>query len=269
MVRSSNLHTICESGKCPNRSECWEHKTATFLILGDTCTRRCGFCAVIKGTPLPVDPAEPDAVADAAVTLGLKFAVITSVTRDDLADGGAAHFVSVIEAVRWKSPGTGIEVLIPDFAGLPGPLMTVLAAGPEVLSHNLETVRAIYPKIARPAANYDRSLEVLRRASEAGGLTKSGLMVGLGESEDDLIAAMKDLREAGCELLTIGQYLRPALKNPPVERYYEPEVFQRLETEALGMGFKGVASGPLVRSSYHAVLLYKKALEGRTGECAT
>ncbi len=269
LVKNSKLHTICESARCPNRGECWEKKTATFLIMGENCTRRCGFCAVAKGAPTPLDPAEPEALAEAAATLGLRYAVITSVTRDDLPDGGAAHFVRVIEAVRAKSPGTMVEVLIPDFGGKAEHLRTVLAASPEVLNHNLETVRAIYPRISRPAANYDRSLEVLRQASASGALTKSGLMVGLGESEDDIIATMKDLRQAGVDLLTIGQYLRPALHNPPVERYYEPEVFERLEKAALDMGFKAAASGPLVRSSYQAVLLYRKARGGVQGACAT
>lgn len=262
LVKNSNLHTICESARCPNRGECWERRTATFLILGDVCTRHCGFCAVTKGAPGPLDPAEPGAVAEASARLGLKYAVITSVTRDDLPDGGAAHFAAVIEAVRQKSPRTRIEVLIPDFKGEIGPLETVLAARPDVLNHNLETVRAVYPRISRPAANYERSLQVLRNASERGFPTKSGLMVGLGESESDILAAMKDLRAAGCDLLTIGQYLRPALVNPPVEKYYPPEEFGKFEAEALGMGFKAAACGPLVRSSYRAGALYLKATEG-------
>lgn len=269
ILKEKGLHTICQSARCPNIGACWERRTATFLILGDVCTRNCGFCAVAKGRPLPPDPAEPDSLAEASAALGLRYVVVTSVTRDDLADGGAGSFAATIKAVKAKSLGTLVEVLIPDFQGDPDALETVLAAGPDVLNHNLEAALSVYPRINRPPENYRRSLRVLGRAAAAGALTKSGLMVGLGESEADIERAMEDLLGAGCSLLTIGQYLRPTAVNPPVERYYTPQEFERLARRARRLGFAAVASGPLVRSSYEAERLYHEA-RGRLGQtCAT
>jgi lipoic acid synthetase len=269
ILKEKGLHTICQSARCPNIGACWERRTATFLILGDVCTRDCGFCAVAKGRPLPPDPAEPESLAEAAAALGLRYVVVTSVTRDDLADGGAGHFAAAIKAVKAKSPGTLVEVLIPDFQGDPDALETVLAAGPDVLNHNLEAALSVYPRINRPSENYRRSLRVLARAAAASALTKSGLMVGLGESEADVERAMEDLLGAGCGLITIGQYLRPTAANPPVERYYTPQEFERLARRARELGFAGVAGGPLVRSSYEAERLYHEARGTRGQTCAT
>ncbi len=257
LLRKYGLNTICRSAQCPNRAECWTERTATFLILGDVCTRNCGFCAVTKGVPPPPATDEPERVAEAAADLGLRYVVVTSVTRDDLPDGGAGHFARVIEALRARIPGVRIETLIPDFAGREESLQTVLAARPDVLAHNVETVEAFYPRIGRPASGYRRSLEVLRRAAAHGSaVTKSGLMVGLGESEDDLRRTLADLRAADCALLTIGQYLRPSRSHAPIARYYTPAEFDRLRAEALALGFSGVESGPLVRSSFHAHKLH-------------
>lgn len=250
------LHTICQSALCPNRSECWSERTATFLILGDRCTRQCTFCAVPKGRPLPVAADEPDRVAEAAAVFGLAYAVVTSVTRDDLPDGGAAHFVAVILALRRRLPGIRVETLIPDFGGNEASLRTVLDAGPDILNHNLEVPEAIYPRIGRPAENYRRSLLVLDRAAKAGFKTKSGLMLGLGESAENILAAMTDLRSVGCGLLTLGQYLRPGHGQAEVVRYYPPEEFDAWKTRALELGFRSVEAGPLVRSSYHAQLMH-------------
>lgn len=246
------LHTICQSALCPNRSECWSERTATFLILGDRCTRRCAFCAVPKGQPLPVAADEPERVAEAAAVFGLAYVVVTSVTRDDLPDGGAAHFVAVIRALRRRLPGIKVEALIPDFEGSEASLRAVLDAGPEILNHNLEVPEAIYPRIGRPAENYRRSLLIIDRAAKAGSRTKSGLMLGLGESEADIRAALSDLRSAGCGLLTLGQYLRPGRGQAEVVRYYPPEEFAAWKAEALELGFRSVEAGPFVRSSYHA-----------------
>lgn len=238
-------------------------------MLGDTCTRNCGFCAVTKGTPQPPDPGEPARVAEAAAALGLAHAVITSVTRDDLADGGAGHFAAVIAAIRAQSPGTRIEALIPDFGGDAAALEIVLAAGPDVLNHNLETTESLYPAIRRPRENYRRSLGVLAAAKARGALTKSGLMIGLGESEADILDAFADLRRAGCDLLTVGQYLRPTADHPPVVKYYTPGEFEAFAAAARRAGFREVASGPLVRSSYEAGRLYETA-RGKDGTpCAT
>jgi lipoic acid synthetase len=256
ILKSRRLHTICQSARCPNIGHCWERKTATFLILGDTCTRACGFCAVAKGVPEAPDPGEPGRVAGAVVSLGLRYTVITSVTRDDLADGGAAHFARTIRAIRDASPGTKVEALVPDFGGDVEALGIVLAAEPDILNHNLETTESIYPKIRRPRENYRRSLEVLGEAKRRGARTKSGLMLGLGEREEDVLQAFGDLRRAGCDLLTLGQYLRPAEVNPPVERYYSPEEFSAIRGTALALGFLDVVSGPLVRSSFEAERLY-------------
>ncbi len=269
VVRAGGLHTICESARCPNIGECWERRTATFLILGDVCTRNCGFCAVAKGTPLPPDPGEPARVAEAAVRLGLRYAVITSVTRDDLADGGAAHFAAVIRAVREARPGTRVEALIPDFGGDEAALGAVLDASPDVLNHNLETTESLYPAIRRPRGNYGRSLGVLAAAKARGARTKSGLMIGLGESEPDILRTFADLRRAGCDLLTVGQYLQPTAAHPPVVRYYTPEEFEALAAEARRAGFREVVAGPLVRSSYEAGRLFDAVREKDGAPCAT
>lgn len=257
LLKSRGLHTICQSARCPNIGECWERRTATFLILGNVCTRNCGFCAVAKGRPLPLNEQEPEAVLEAVKEMGLRYAVITSVTRDDLPDGGAGHFARTIRLIKKYCPETRIEVLIPDFGGEEASLFQVLEAGPDVLNHNLETTLEIYPGINRPEANYFRSLKLLKRAAEDGAIVKSGLMVGLGESPEGLKRALRDLREAGCELLTLGQYLQPGPGQVPVVRYYTPEEFAAWRDFALGMGFKQVASGPLVRSSYLAENLYQ------------
>lgn len=259
IVKEGRLHTICQSARCPNVGECWSRRTATFLILGDTCTRACGFCAVKKGTPSPLDPEEPGRVARAVNSLGLGYAVITSVTRDDLADGGASAFARTITAVRSASPKTKIEVLIPDFQGSPEALDTVLAAGPDILNHNLETTEALYPSIHRPEANYRRSLAVLTAAKNKGAVTKSGLMIGLGEREEDILRTLSDLRRSECDLLTLGQYLRPTPSNPPVAKYYSPKEFEQLRAIAMDFGFADVVAGPLVRSSYNAEKLFLAA----------
>jgi lipoic acid synthetase len=262
ILKSRRLHTICQSARCPNIGHCWERKTATFLILGDTCTRACGFCAVTKGIPEIPDPGEPERVAGAVAALGLRYAVLTSVTRDDLRDGGASHFARTIRAIREANPGAKVEALVPDFGGDLRALDVVLEADPDILNHNLETTESMYPKIRRPRENYRRSLGLLAAAKERGARTKSGLMLGLGEREDAVGQALGDLRRAGCDLLTIGQYLRPAEASPPVERYYSPEEFAELRETALGMGFLDVVSGPLVRSSFEAERLYRAAGEG-------
>jgi len=247
------LHTVCEEARCPNRAECFAAGNATFLLLGDVCSRDCGFCAVTRGVPGPPDPREPGSVARAAESMGLRHVVITSVTRDDLPDGGASVFVETLREVRRRMPGATVEVLIPDFGGSRPALAAVMRERPDVLNHNVETVARLYPRV-RPQARYRRSLAVLRAARELApwGRTKSGFMVGLGEAPEELRGLMADLREAGCELLTIGQYLRPGRGCLPVERYYTPEEFLSLKREALGLGFLRVESGPHVRSSYHA-----------------
>lgn len=253
LIKSSSLHTVCESADCPNRGECWNQLTATFMILGGTCTRRCRFCAVSKGIPSALDPQEPTRVAEAVAALGLKYAVITSVTRDDLPDGGASAFAEVIRCVKNSSPGCRVETLVPDFAGSRLALETVLAARPDVLNHNIETVRERYPYV-RPQAAYEQSLDLLHNVKlyDISITTKSGLMVGVGETWEQLIQALLDLRNVGCDSLTIGQYLSPSPKHLPVDRFYEPEEFERLREIALEMGFKQAVCGPLVRSSYHA-----------------
>jgi len=253
LLRSSGLHTVCEEARCPNIGECFENGTATFLILGDVCTRACTFCAVTSGRPMGLDVAEPLKVARAASRLGLRHAVVTSVTRDDLPDGGASIFAATIRAVRHLSPGTSVEVLIPDFRGSHDALAMVMAAGPDVLNHNIETVPRLYRDV-RPKAVYGRSLELLARAGEMDGdvITKSGLMVGLGEEHEELLAAMADLVAAGCQVLTIGQYLQPTPRHRPVARYYHPDEFVALARDGRRLGFRHVEAGPLVRSSYHA-----------------
>jgi lipoic acid synthetase len=253
LARSLGLHTVCESAQCPNIGECWHHKTATFMMLGNLCTRRCGFCAVPKGRPEPIDFDEPRRVAQAVAQLGLQHAVITSVNRDDDNLGGARAFAEVIEEIRRQAPGCSVEVLIPDFQGDQEAIRTVVDARPEILNHNTETVLRLY-RVVRSGARYERSLELLRYAKELrpAGLTKSGVMVGLGEETHELLAVFRDLASAGCDILTIGQYLRPSRDHLPIARLYTPQEFAELKAEALSMGFRHVESGPLVRSSYHA-----------------
>ncbi len=255
-VQGLNLHTVCEEASCPNIYECWGERTATFMILGDRCTRRCGFCAVATARPLPVDPEEPAHVAEAVARLGLRHAVITSVDRDDLPDGGAGHFAAVIRAVRARLPDCEVEVLTPDFRGVERPLDAILPAGPVVFSHNTETVPRLY-RTARAGSEFERSVDLLRQAVCWRGaakhpLVKSGLMVGLGETRDELLDTLAVLAAAGVEILTLGQYLRPTLRHLPVERYYHPDEFAELRERALRLGFRHVEAGPLVRSSYHA-----------------
>jgi lipoic acid synthetase len=264
LLSRHGLRTICRSARCPNIGECWAERTATFLLLGEVCTRRCSFCAVAKGPPEAVDPGEPGRVAEAAARLGLRYVVVTSVSRDDLPDGGAGHFAATIDALRRRIPGVKVEVLIPDFGGDPSALRAVVDAAPDVLNHNLETTVGMYPRINRPADQYQRSLDVLRRARASGVTTKSGLMVGLGETEAEVEVTLDDLKDAGCDLLTIGQYLQPTRNHAPVARYYAPEDFERLRRLAVRLGFAGVEAGPLVRSSYRAHRLF--AAPGRTLE---
>ena len=253
IVRAGGLHTVCFSAACPNLGECWSHGTATFMIGGNLCTRACGFCDVATGRPGPLDPEEPGRVAEAVARLGLGFAVITAVARDDLADGGAGQMAATVRAVRARCPGTGIEVLIPDYRGDEAALSTVLDASPDVLNHNLETVERLQRRV-RKAGRYDRSLAVLRRAGELRPdiPTKTGLMLGLGERDDELERSLGDLREAGVRLLTLGQYLQPSPAHLPVERFVPPEEFERWAERARELGFEEVAAGPLVRSSYRA-----------------
>jgi len=253
LMRELNLHTVCEEAQCPNIGECWNHGTATFMILGDVCTRACSYCAVAHGRPGPVDTAEASRVADAIRTLDLNYVVITSVDRDDLPDGGASVFADTIRETRGRLSGCRIEVLIPDFQGNEAALHAVLDAGPDVLNHNTETVPRLY-RMARSGGRYARTLELLDRSRRyAPGIpTKTGLMVGLGEERDELIATLEDLRGVGVGILTIGQYLRPSAGHSPMVRYYHPDEFRDLKEAALGMGFVHVESGPLVRTSYHA-----------------
>lgn len=258
LLRKHDLHTICQSAKCPNISECWAHKTATFLILGDICTRACAFCAVTKGEPSPPLKEEPERVAETIADLGLQYVVITSVTRDDLPDGGASLFVSTLKSIKQKNPGIGVELLIPDFNGDEKALHSVIGSGPDVINHNIEVPEAIYPLINRPVLNYRRSLKILKKAKDLGATTKSGLMIGLGEKKHDIFQTFSDLRSVSCDLLTIGQYLQPSRLNVPTRRYYPPEEFADLKNIALAYGFSEVESGPLVRSSYGAYKMYKK-----------
>jgi len=253
MMRDRKLHSVCEEAKCPNIYECWSQRTATFMILGSICTRACRFCAVTSGLPTELDLEEPQHVAESVRDMGLKHVVITSVARDDLLDHGAAMFAATIQAVRELNPLTNIEVLIPDLGGEAERIQTVLAAKPDVLNHNLETVERLSDKI-RAKAKYDRSLSVLRQAKEMRPeqTTKSGIMVGLGETKEELIQAMTDLHAAGVDIITIGQYLQPTTKHIPLQRYYTPDEFAELKEEGLRIGFAHVESGPLVRSSYHA-----------------
>lgn len=253
LMRGLDLHTVCEEAHCPNIGECWSHGTATFMILGDVCTRACGYCAVSHGKPVTLDLAEPARVADAVKVLGLNYVVITSVDRDDLKDGGAQIFAETIRLTREAMPAIRIEVLIPDFQGKAEPLQTVLDAGPDILNHNTETVPRLY-RFARSGGRYPRTLELLDRSRTYAPHipTKTGLMVGLGEEWDEVVQTMRDLRGVGVDILTVGQYLRPGGENLPMARYYTPAEFAQLKRIALDMGFGHVESGPLVRSSYHA-----------------
>jgi len=253
IITGLRLHTVCESAACPNVGECWNHRTATFMILGNVCTRRCGFCAVEKGAPLPVDYDEPRRVAEAVAAMGLRFAVITSVNRDDRADGGAELFALVVRAIRARIEGCGVEVLVPDFQGSHEAIETVTAAAPDVFNHNIETVPRLYRQV-RLGARYERSLDVLEHAKRSGSgvPTKSGLMLGLGETAAEVEQAMRDLRAHGVDILTLGQYLRPSPKHLPIVRYVRPEEFAELRAAGREMGFRHVEAGPLVRSSYHA-----------------
>lgn len=267
LVRKKHLNTVCQEAQCPNIFECWgREKTATFMLMGDVCTRHCGFCAVTQGVGRPLDPEEPRHVAEAVRELGVRHAVVTSVNRDELPDGGAAHFAATIRAVRTLNPGVTVEVLVPDFLGDEAALGTVLEASPEVLNHNTETVPRLYRRV-RPDATYERSLELLARAAAwrdtraAAMRVKSGIMVGLGETVEEVLDTMRDIRSAGTDALTVGQYLQPHARRLPVERWWTPEEFARLRDEGRTMGFAVVESGPLVRSSYHA----RAALGGTRG----
>ena len=253
LVTDLKLHTVCESAACPNLGECWNRKTATFMILGHVCTRRCGFCAVQKGPPEPVDYDEPRRVAEACAAMGLRYAVVTSVNRDDRKDGGAELFALTIEAIRERVPGCKVEVLVPDFQGSHAAMDIVLAARPEVLNHNTETVPRLY-RSARIGSRYERSLDMLAYAKSAapGTPTKSGIMLGLGEEEDEILQVMRDLHASNVDIFTMGQYLRPSRDHLPIVRYYTPADFARLKGAAVEIGFEHVESGPLVRSSYHA-----------------
>jgi lipoic acid synthetase len=253
MMRDLKLHTVCEEAHCPNIGECWEHKAATFMILGDVCTRNCAYCAVAHGTPAALDTGEPVRLAEAVEQMGLQHVVITSVDRDDLPNGGAEIFAACIAEIRRRLPETSIEVLIPDFKGNPTALRIVVDAKPDILNHNLETIERLY-RIARPGGRYPRALELLRRAKEldASLLTKSGIICGLGEDWDELLGAMRDVRAQGVDILTLGQYLRPSDQHLPIARWYTPDEFAELKRFGLTLGYRHVESGPLVRSSYHA-----------------
>ena len=253
LARGLGLHTVCESAQCPNIGECWNHKTATFMLLGDICTRRCGFCAVPKGKPQPIDRDEPRRVAEAVATLGLKHAVVTSVNRDDDNLGGARIFAETIRQIRALTPDCRVEVLIPDFQGRDDALKVVLDAQPDVLNHNTESVPRLY-RVVRSGARYERTLKLLENVKKfcPGMVTKSGVMVGLGETREELIEVFRDLGGRGVDILTVGQYLRPSRDHLPIARFYPPEEFHDLREQALGFGFRHVESGPLVRSSYHA-----------------
>jgi lipoic acid synthetase len=253
MMRSKTLHTVCEEARCPNIYECWANRTATFMILGEICTRACRFCAVKTGMPTELDWAEPERVAEAVEQMGVRHAVVTSVARDDLADGGAAIFAATIRAIRKRNPFTSVEVLIPDFQGNWDALQTVMDAKPDILNHNIETVRRLSDRV-RARAKYDRSLLLLKKAKQMQAQipTKSSIMVGVGERYEEVIEAMRDLREHEVDIVTIGQYLQPTKKHMKIERYYTPEEFNSLREEGLKLGFSHVESGPLVRSSYHA-----------------
>ncbi|KAB2382273.1 lipoyl synthase [Actinomadura montaniterrae] len=262
LVKSEGLHTVCQEAGCPNIFECWEDREATFLIGGDQCTRRCDFCQIDTGKPAAFDRDEPRRVAESVATMGLKYATVTGVARDDLEDGGAWLYAETVRRIHAAVPGCGVELLIPDFNAVPEQLAEVFSSRPEVLAHNVETVPRIFKRI-RPGFRYERSLEVITRAREDGLVTKSNLILGMGETREEVSAALRDLHEAGCELITITQYLRPSPRHHPVERWVKPEEFVELNAEAEEIGFAGVMSGPLVRSSYRAGRLYKQAIEAR------
>jgi lipoic acid synthetase len=259
LVKREGLHTVCEEAGCPNIYECWEDREATFLIGGDQCTRRCDFCQIDTGKPAELDRDEPRRVAESVQTMGLRYATITGVARDDLPDGGSWLYAETVRQIHEVNPGTGVELLIPDFNADPGQLAEVFSSRPEVLAHNLETVPRIFRRI-RPGFRYERSLDVLTQARAAGMVTKSNLILGMGEEPSEVSAAMRDLHQAGCDLLTITQYLRPSPRHHPVERWVKPEEFVAFAAEAEAIGFSGVMSGPLVRSSYRAGKLYQQAL---------
>ncbi len=268
LVKGESLHTVCQEAGCPNIYECWEDAEATFLIGGSQCSRRCDFCQIDTGRPDPLDRDEPRRVAESVRTMGLRYATVTGVARDDLDDEGAWLYAETVRQIHELNPGTGVEVLIPDFSAKPDLLAEVFGAAPEVLAHNLETVPRIFKRI-RPAFRYERSLDVITQARTAGLVTKSNLILGMGEEIDEVVAAMHDLHDAGCDLLTITQYLRPSPKHHPVTRWVKPEEFVALAEEATRIGFAGVMSGPLVRSSYRAGRLHQQALEARAAGTGT
>ncbi|WBB59803.1 lipoyl synthase [Streptomyces sp. WMMC500] len=267
LVKDEGLHTVCQEAGCPNIFECWEDREATFLIGGEQCTRRCDFCQIDTGRPAELDRDEPRRVAESVQQMELRYATITGVARDDLEDGGAWLYAETVRQIHATAPGTGVELLIPDFNAEPEQLAEVFSARPEVLAHNVETVPRIFKRI-RPGFRYERSLEVLTRAREAGLVTKSNLILGMGEERAEVSQALRDLHEAGCELITITQYLRPSPRHHPVERWVKPHEFVELQQEAEEIGFAGVMSGPLVRSSYRAGRLYKQAMEKRAQAAA-
>jgi lipoic acid synthetase len=261
LVTGSRLHTVCEEARCPNQGECWTRGTATFMLLGDTCTRSCGFCAVATGRPVPSDAEEPRHVAEVSQRLGLTFVVVTSVARDDLKDGGAAHFAATVRAIHEVNPRAQVEVLVPDFKANRESIQTVVESQPTVFNHNLETVERLSRKV-RVQARYHRSLEVLQVAKELGQpITKTGIMLGLGETQEEVVALIRDAREAGCGILTIGQYLQPTKQHLPVVEFVHPDRFKALEEAGYALGFKAIYSGPLVRSSYHAEVTARRAEE--------
>ena len=262
LVRREGLHTVCEEAGCPNIFECWEDREATFLIGGEQCTRRCDFCQIDTGKPAQLDTDEPRRVAESVQAMGLRYATVTGVARDDLPDGGAWLYAETVRQIHALNPGTGVELLIPDFNAEPAQLAEVFGSRPQVLAHNIETVPRIFKSI-RPGFRYQRSLDVLTRAREDGLVTKSNLILGMGETREEISGAMQDLHDAGCDLLTITQYLRPSLRHHPIDRWVKPEEFVELGEEAEEIGFLGVMSGPLVRSSYRAGRLYRQAVEAR------
>jgi lipoic acid synthetase len=263
LVKSEGLHTVCQEAGCPNIYECWEDREATFLIGGDQCTRRCDFCQIDTGKPAALDTDEPRRVAESVQTMGLRYATITGVARDDLPDGGAWLYAETVRQIHRLNPDTGVELLIPDFNAVPEQLAEVFSSRPQVLAHNVETVPRVFKRI-RPAFTYDRSLAVITEARAVGLVTKSNLILGMGEERAEISQALQDLHDAGCELITITQYLRPSLRHHPISRWVKPEEFVELREEAEDIGFAGVLSGPLVRSSYRAGRLYQQALDART-----
>ncbi len=262
LVKSEGLHTVCQEAGCPNIYECWEDREATFLIGGDQCTRRCDFCQIDTGKPEALDRDEPRRVAESVVKMGLRYATVTGVARDDLEDGGAWLYAETIRQIHELNPGTGVEMLAPDFNAVPEQLAEVFSSRPEVFAHNVETVPRIFRRI-RPGFRYERSLDVITQARDYGLVTKSNLILGMGETREEVSQALRDLHDAGCEIITITQYLRPSVRHHPVERWVRPEEFVELNDEAEAIGFAGVMSGPLVRSSYRAGRLYRQAVESR------